>query len=255
MGVLSASDRRYGASDPVSRFARGTHCLRIDVPGTELPAMCGADHRHENVPAGTPEGRQLFVLANLIAALNAERAPHYASLLLDRFGSLGGVLDAPDDAISRVLNDGGVIAHLLRFAKETVQERHTEQIGGRPVSHKNDAFLRFVVTELGNLREEALLAVFLDHADRFVGKEIVARGSRIELTFETRKLLRSAVERNAFGLIIAHNHPSGQCRPSAADITATVAAKNAAQQLGIRLADHLIVAGPTVYSMKRGGQL
>jgi DNA repair protein RadC len=164
-------------------------------------------------------------------------------------------LGAPDDVITTIADDGGSLAHMLRFAKETLQEGYLEEIGGEPVSHENRPFLRYLISELGPLREEVLLAVYLDGGDRYLGQEIVARGTKIALAIETRRLLRSAVERNAYGLIIAHNHPSGHPHPSPSDITATAAARVAAEHIGIRLVDHLIIAGSVAFSMKRSGQL
>ena len=130
-----------------------------------------------------------------------------------------------------------------------------EEIGGSPVSYSNEAFLKFLISTMAGLRDEVLLAVFLDADQRFIAQKIVARGTKIALTVETRRLLRLAVERNAIGLVIAHNHPSGDPRPSEADLLATRSAQTAAAVLGITLIDHLIVAGQAVYSLNKAGQL
>lgn len=255
MGLRSTSYRDDLALGPLLGGTRSPSGLRDHVPSPRIPSVRSLVDRNLQPASASPEGRQLFVLANLIAAIDLEGAANIAARLLARFGSVLGVLGASDDVITSIADDGGSLAHLLRFAKETLQEGFLEEVGGDPVSHENGPFLRYVISELGSLREEALLAVFLDNEDRFLGQEIVAKGTRIALTFETRRLLRSAVERNAYGLIIAHNHPSGRPHPSPSDITATATAKAAAEHLGIRLVDHLIVAGSVAFSMKRSGQL
>jgi len=70
-----------------------------------------------------------------------------------------------------------------------------------------------------------------------------------------RDILAAALKRDAYGLVIAHNHPSGDPRPSAADIAATRRLARAAATLGIRLHDHLIFAGADCRSFRELGLL
>ncbi|MEY4160193.1 MAG: hypothetical protein RLZZ136_814 [Pseudomonadota bacterium] len=255
MGVFSAS---HSSGRPHSEL-RGAEPsgagLWRDDPRPSLYSVPGVADRDESVQQNGSEGRQLYLLANLIAAIDTHHATKIAARLLDQFGSLSGVLDASAESLSAVANDNGLLAHLIRFSKATIREGLVEEFVGATVSHANTAFLKFVISTIGPLRHEALLAVYLDGHSRYIGREIVARGSQIGLLIETRRLLRSAVERNAYGLIIAHNHPGGTPHPSKSDVTATESAKHAANMLGIKLCDHLIVAGQAIYSMGKAGML
>ena len=165
------------------------------------------------------------------------------------------MLNAPDDAVSVVADDDGTLAHLFRFSRQTAEELSVSAAPSSAVASDNRQFLRYLVAELGHLRNEALLAVFLDRSERYIAENMIAFGDTISLTFELRTLLRRAVEHDAFGIILAHNHPSGTTGPSEADVAATKTIRDTISAIGMRLHDHLIVAGPHVFSMRRSGHL
>jgi len=89
---------------------------------------------------------------------------------------------------------------------------------------------------------EVLAALFLDPRNRPIGYQVAATGTLNRVTFEPRHLLVSALLCNAAGLLVAHNHPSGHLGPSNEDLLATRRLEAAADVLGVRLLDHLIVA-------------
>ena len=70
-----------------------------------------------------------------------------------------------------------------------------------------------------------------------------------------RELFGKALSMDAHSMIVAHNHPSGRCKPSPYDITATRRLKDIARALDIELLDHLIITQQSVYSMRAGGDL
>jgi len=94
---------------------------------------------------------------------------------------------------------------------------------------------RVVVLHLGTGR--ALIAVTLEET-----------GGDAEVELPVGRILARALTLGAAGIIVAHNHPSGQSSPSAADRLATDALERSAAQVGIRLYDHLIFGGPQVQS-------
>jgi len=98
-------------------------------------------------------------------------------------------------------------------------------------------------------------AVFLDAAQGWAGDAPLGMGGETTLSLRMRSLLGEALRRDAAGLILAHSHPSGQCRPSGRDITATRRLAEIARALDITLVDHLIFTRDAVYSMRAGGLL
>ena len=70
-----------------------------------------------------------------------------------------------------------------------------------------------------------------------------------------RELFARGLSLGADGMIMAHNHPSGDCRPSSCDIEATLRIAELGKSLEIELIDHLIFTQKSVYSMRWGGEL
>lgn len=98
-------------------------------------------------------------------------------------------------------------------------------------------------------------AIFLDSRSAWLGDAPCGIGTMTALTLRMRSLLGEALRHDAAGLILAHSHPSGHCRPSGCDIAATRRLAEVAAALDIALVDHLIFTTDAVYSMRAGGLL
>jgi DNA repair protein RadC len=98
-------------------------------------------------------------------------------------------------------------------------------------------------------------ALFVDAQRCYIGDASVGLGSFSALSLRMREIFGEALRRDAHGIILAHNHPSGQCRPSRCDIAATRRLAEMARALDIELIDHLIFTDTSVYSMRAGGVL
>ena len=102
---------------------------------------------------------------------------------------------------------------------------------------------------------ERFHVVFLDPTRRAVADQTMGQGSIGLLRVRMRELFARALSLEATGIIIAHNHPSGICRPSTTDIAETQRLAAVGQTLDIELVDHLIFTRKSVYSMRAGGDL
>lgn len=107
----------------------------------------------------------------------------------------------------------------------------------------------------GEGRQERGHAIFVDRERCWLGDASVGVGSLNVLSLRMRTLFGEALRLDARGMILAHNHPSGHCRPSGCDIAATRRLANIASALDIELIDHLIFTREAVYSMRAGGML
>lgn len=127
----------------------------------------------------------------------------------------------------------------------------------RQSEHRHTAMVEFlramVIGPQG--RTERCHALFLDHRRAFLGDSPLGEGADSTLSLRMRDLFGRALSMNASGILIAHNHPSGQCRPSHCDISSTMRIRSVAETLDIQLIDHLIFTHDAVYSMRAGGNL
>ncbi len=101
---------------------------------------------------------------------------------------------------------------------------------------------------IGDSITEILLAMFLDARQRIIGFAEIARGTLNVTRFTPRDVLVPALRVNAHSIVLAHNHPTGDPSPSRADHDVTATLREAAQLIGVRLADHLIVTNSDHYS-------
>jgi len=101
---------------------------------------------------------------------------------------------------------------------------------------------------LKNLSHEECWVIYLNRDGRLLAKEKVSSGGLSSTVFDTRIIVKKALEKLASSIILAHNHPSGNPYPGAADKRNTEALRDAALLFDIVLADHIIVAGEKYYS-------
>lgn len=144
----------------------------------------------------------------------------------------------------------------LSFVERLGQRLHRQRVG--QIGHQfvalskfdNTGLQDFLKQRLGTRTVETMLIIFLDRHDRYlIGEEIgQGRGSAVEL--DLPMLLRRALTLEASSFLMAHNHPSGHCRPSDDDICATRRVAQAADLVGLRVIDHWIVTRCECYSIR-----
>ena len=99
---------------------------------------------------------------------------------------------------------------------------------------------------------ERVHAAFLDWTSAQIGESPLGTGNACVVSLRLRDLFAHALAVGARGIVLAHNHPSGECHPSASDDDATRMIAGVARSLEIELVDHLIFTQDAVFSMRRG---
>ena len=100
------------------------------------------------------------------------------------------------------------------------------------------------VEQLKDLRsksQECFAVLTLDGANRLISNEIVFQGTLDRSIIHPREIFARAIEDRAASIIVAHNHPSGNPRPSEKDIAVTKRIQEAGELLGIKVLEHIIV--------------
>ncbi len=106
-----------------------------------------------------------------------------------------------------------------------------------------------------DLPHEEFWILFLNRANRVTGRMKISQGGVSGTVTDVRIVMKKAIETLASGLVICHNHPSGNTSPSDSDIRITQKIKEAGALMDIQLLDHLIVAGKDYYSFADNGAL
>jgi len=102
---------------------------------------------------------------------------------------------------------------------------------------------------LTGLRKERFYVICVSSQMKVLGQRIVGEGSLGEVAAYPRLVVETALNHNAYGVILCHNHPGGEARPSSGDITVTRELEAVLAKLGIALMEHIIVADGETYSM------
>jgi DNA repair protein RadC len=108
---------------------------------------------------------------------------------------------------------------------------------------------------MADLNEEEFRIILLNKANKVIGVELMSMGGRSGTVVDPRVIFKTSLLSNATGLIVAHNHPSGNLTPSNEDISLTKKLKEAGNFLEIKLMDHLIITANGYYSFADEGAL
>ena len=192
-------------------------------------------------------------MAELFAPFAGADAEPLAERLIGRFGSLMRVLDATLPQLRAAAGGHEAAINAIFGARRLVEAALGEELVGAPVDGTDPALHRFLRARIGGAEEERLHAIFADRACGYLADEPVVMGSASRIETRVRPLVERALALGATGILLAHNHPSGRCRPSAADVSGTRRLAQIAEALELTLIDHLIVTRTRVFSMRLGG--
>jgi len=114
-----------------------------------------------------------------------------------------------------------------------------------------DAVYEFLSPRLSGLAQEEFLVVLLNAKNNVIDVVSITRGTLTASLVHAREVFRPAIQRSAHAIILAHNHPSGDPRPSREDIQITKQLSEAGKQLGIEVLDHLIIGKSGFKSLRK----
>lgn len=204
------------------------------------------------------EGARSLSDAELLAiflrvGVRGKSAVDLAQDLLQAFGSLAALLTASLQEISRHPGIGLSKWSQIQAAYELVKRSLEENIQTSTALTSPQQLKAFLQTQIGRLPHEVFLCLYLDSQNCLIDCQELFRGSITQTAVYPREILKEALNRNASALIVAHNHPSGNPLPSAADIALTESLHTALQLVDIPLLDHCIVSHGGFFSFFDSG--
>ncbi len=178
-----------------------------------------------------------------------------AKELLNRFGGLSAVVDAPVAQLKQVDGMGSHASVLLAMVPR-LMDRYLQDRWKRNASFNStgDA-VRYLASLLATQRAEIFYILALNSQNSLIGAEEIQRGSVNRTAVFPRLVVEACLKHRATAVILAHNHPSGDPNPSSADRQLTRKLKRLLNDLDIQVHDHIIVAGTGYYSFAEHQEL
>ena len=178
-----------------------------------------------------------------------------AHRLINTFGSLSGVMDAPYEELLKVPGMGPTAAALLKMIPQILRVYLCDQQerGGRLDSTAKLG--QFLLSRYVGCRVERTYLLCLDNTGRLLACRMLSEGSLEQVPIIPRQVAEEAMRTGATAVVLAHNHPNGFALPSTPDVTLTRTLYLALDGVGVHLADHIIVAQDHYYSMLDAGVL
>lgn len=151
------------------------------------------------------------------------------------------------------LTGSAAAAELLESVSEVTLLWLRERVLDGPVLKNEKKLMSYLRAAQAHCPSEQLRVLFLNARNRLLRDEVLASGTLDEVPMWPREVLRRALELNAAGIILVHNHPSGDPAPSGSDIQMTRRLQSAGRELGICLHDHLVLSAAGHSSMRALG--
>ena len=173
-----------------------------------------------------------------------------AKALIKRFGTLNAVLDASQNELQSVSGMGPTSAVLIRLVKELFSAYLAERMEGKDVLSSPLAVVDFARVKLAGLPHEAFMVIYLNVKNRVIDHEVLQEGTVDRAIVYPREIIKAALTHKATGLILSHNHPSGDPDPSQEDKHLTRSVIEAARTVEIKVLDHIIVGKNGYFSFQ-----
>jgi DNA repair protein RadC len=165
-------------------------------------------------------------------------------------GSLGDILELGVEELRKYEGVGKVKAISILASLEMGKRMSKEKKPDRPIIHSPGDAAFIVMEEMKRLKKENFRMMALNTKNHVVAVETISVGNLNSSIVHPRELFRQAIRHAAAGIILVHNHPSGDTTPSQEDLLITERIVEAGQIMGIEVLDHIIVAGDGYLSFK-----
>jgi DNA repair protein RadC len=200
------------------------------------------------------KGKNALSDAELIAILFRSGTAQESALDLSRRllsicdNSLNKLAYLTIEDLVKIKGIGHAKAVSLHAAFELGRRRRSETIENRKKIKCTADIIELMQHQLADLKHEEFWVIFINQSSTIIKMENISKGGITSTTVDVRLIMKTALECFATGLILCHNHPSGEVQPSQADIQLTQRIKSAAELLNISLIDHVVMSNEKYYS-------
>ena len=186
----------------------------------------------------------------LFQALSRRDVKPLAKDLLQKFGNFSELVNADKDKIFAVDEAKEPTYLQLRLLKELLNRIFQNEITEKNIISSWSALLDYLKFNMGCLKIEQFRVLFLNKKNVLIADEIVATGTIDQTPVYPREIVKKSLFHEAGAIILVHNHPSGNIKPSKSDIDLTTQIINACNMINVTVHDHVIIGGGDYYSFK-----
>ena len=176
-----------------------------------------------------------------------------AKALLARFGTLASVFGASPERLKEVPGVGDAAAASIKVGQDAARRMAREQTRERSIIASHQELLNYCRITLAEETVERFHILFLDKKNQLIADETQGRGTVDHTPVYTREVVKRALFLEASGMILVHNHPSGDTTPSKADIDMTRRIVDAAAPFNLQVHDHIIISRSGHTSFRNAG--
>ncbi|AGO16874.1 JAB domain-containing protein [Glaesserella parasuis] len=170
--------------------------------------------------------------------------------VLTAFGSLRGLLSATLEDFCKIKGLGQIQYIQLQATKEMTKRYLSQQMKVNEMVDSPYLAVMYFQSELESWEREVFMVIFLDNQNRLIKTEKMFYGTINQASVHPREIIKEALKCNAAAILVAHNHPSGNCNPSEADRFLTRKIEMACDLVDIRFVDHIIVGKGDYFSFE-----
>ncbi len=207
--------------------------------------------RKEGIDSFSPHNILEMVLFYSIPRMDTNEIAHR---LIDRFGSVAGVFDAPESELLKVDGIGERSAAFLKMIPQLARYYMTEKAEDKIITSSRDAGEYLLPRYIGRTTE-AVMVICLDNKNKVISTQVVHEGNVNTAEISIQAIATAALGCNATSVIVAHNHPGGLSLPSNEDIKTTEVICRTLSALNIKVLDHIIIADNDFVSLADSGKI
>lgn len=215
---------------------------------TKKPQAIHSDHRKRMKSQFINNGASMFEDHNMLELLLFYAIPRVdtneiAHKLINHFGSLAEVFDAPYEELIKVEGVAENSATLIKMVPSLAQRYAVSKHSNVKVFDNPKVIGEYFVNKFIGCTEEKVYLMLLDSSLQLIYCALLANGTATSANVSIRGVVNLVVKHSACSVVLAHNHPRGLVLPSTEDLTVTSKLKYALRPLEIQLIEHIIVSG------------
>ena len=220
----------------------------------------GAGHRQrlrERFLAGGLEGFHDYEVIELLLTLATPRkdCKNAAKSALKRFKTLQGVFEASPRELCKIEGIGPKNLLGIKLINAVADRYLEKKLIRKDAINDSRALFDYLSHQIGNKRREFFKVIFLNSKNQVIAADTISEGTLTASSVYPREVIQAALSHDAAALILAHNHPSGDPKPSSEDIAITRHLVFAGKVMGMVVHEHIIIGDNRYFSFADQGYI